>query len=591
MRRMPEGLINEIRSKTDLVDLVSKHLSLNKKGNNYWGLCPFHQDSNPSLSVAADKQIYKCFTCGAGGNAFTFLQNINAISFMEAVEILAQDAHIDVSEYVQKTPTIKDPEKEKLFSIMNEVGQFTSYQLGTEQGLSARSMLAKRDYDSALLQRFGVGVVLEDDQLTHFLQAKGFADEDLVKADISSYRNDRLRDVFYNRILFPIHDAYGRLIAFSGRTMDAHSKVKYINTKETLLYTKGNVIYNFHRAKDKARQEGYVVVSEGVTDTIAFTKAGIEQSVSLLGVACTPAQIALLKQCSNTIVLAFDGDVAGVRATYKIGKALVEAGLKVRVWRNDTGLDPDDALRQEGAAMMVEGLTKRLHWYDFVLKFARAQYGLESFENKQRMVQFALNELKGASDLERSHYVGKLAEMTNFRSEVLLAQLGTQQVQAEHLSNALQQIRPQQVAKHSIVLAERNILSLMLNSRDAAYQYRDKLGFMQNPLANRLALIILDTYRSQETLAIADLLSKDINQELKDFAMQLESELYLDDFSDLVLDEEILQVQAQLNQRAVEDLKRASQQSFDGDGGVANLQKAIDLLKKERRTLIDDKKD
>lgn len=588
---MPEGLINEIRSKTDLVDLVSKHLSLNKKGNNYWGICPFHEDSNPSLSVAADKQIYKCFTCGAGGNAFTFLQNYNSISFMEAVEILAQDANIDVSAYVQTKAAPKDPKKEILYEIMNEVGQFTSYQLHTEGGKSAKELMRQRDYDDVLLQTFGVGVVYDNDQITRFLQAKGFKDEDLVKADVSSYRNDQLKDVFYNRIMFPIHDPYGRLIAFSGRTMDAHSKVKYINTGETELYVKGNVLYNFHRAKDKARQQGYVVVSEGVTDTIAFTKAGIVESVSLLGVACTPAQIRLLKQCSNTIVLAFDGDVAGVRATYKIGKELHQNGLQVRVWRNDTGLDPDDALRQEGAQVLTEGLEKRLHWYDFILKFASLQYGLESFENKQRLVQFVLKELAGANELERNHYVGKLASMTNFTSEVLLSQMSDQETQVQARTQAIQHIPIKQELKPTTVLAERNILSLMLNSKDAAYQYRDKLGFMQDPLANRLALTILDVYRSQDTLNIADLISKDIPQELKDFAIQLESELYLDEFSDLVLYEEIANVQSQLNRKAVSDLKLAAQQTHDEDNRVAHLQRAMDLLKKERRTLIDDKKD
>lgn len=579
---MPEGLINEIRAKTDLVDLVSQHLSLTKKGNNYWGVCPFHKDTNPSLSVAADKQIYKCFTCGAGGNAFTFLQNIESISFMEAVVKLAQAANIDVSEYQQTSSKPKDPQKEVLYEIMSEAGQFTSYQVSTEAGLKARELLKERQYDEELIALFGIGVVYGDNQLTNYLKAKGFMDEDLIKADVSRMVNNELKDVFYDRIMFPIHDAYGRLIAFSGRTMDPYSKVKYINTGQTRLYTKGDVVYNYHRAKDAARKAGYVVVSEGVTDTIAFTKAGITETVSLLGVACTDQQVRLLKQCSSKVILAFDGDRAGIEASYKIGLKLRESGASVFVWYNDTGLDPDDALRKNGKEALLEGVEHRLHWYDFILNYGISQYGLESFENKKRVIEFVLGHLRSADDLEKSHYVEKLAQRTQFDVQVLMMQIQTQEVQTEQVNQIIQTHVPSTPVKRDIVLAERNILSLMLHSKQAAFLYRDHLGFMHSDLANQLALIILDAYRSQDTLSVADLLSKNMSPELQHFAIDMDSEVYLDTFVEKVLLEQINIIKAQLSDKGIQDLRQQAKMSDNLDDFSSNLQKAIDLSRRKK---------
>ncbi len=585
MRRMPEGLINEIRAKTDLVDLVSQHLSLNKKGNNYWGICPFHKDTNPSMSVASDKQIYKCFTCGAGGNAFTFLQNIENISFMEAVLKLGQEAGIDVSEYQQSTSKPVDPQVTLLREIMTEAGAYVSYQLHSESGKKAAEILAERQYDEDLIRKFGVGVVYGDNQLTRFLQAKGFKDEDLIKADLSRLVNDAIRDVFYDRIMFPIHDAYGNLIAFSGRAMDPYSKVKYINTSETRLYTKGDVVYNYHRAKDAARKEGYLLVSEGVTDTMAFTKAGLDQTVSLLGVACTDQQVRLLKQCSSTIVLAFDGDKAGIEATYKIGSKLRESGLLVYVWYNDTGLDPDDALRKYGEKSLLEGVEHRLHWYDFVLNYAISQYGLESFENKKRVTEFVLERLKLADDLEKSHYLEKLAQKTGFDISVLRGQIQGQKTQEQrHVEIVETHIAP--INHHTdIVMAERNILSLMLHSKLAAFLYRDQLGFMQSHLANQLALVILDAYRTQETLTIADLMSRNIDQSIKNFALEMESEVYLDTYDEKVLVEQMNIIKAQLSDKGIQDLRMQSASSGSLEDFTSNLQKAIDLSRRKKEGL------
>lgn len=580
MRRMPEGLISDIRAQADIVDLVSKYMTLTKKGNNYWGVCPFHEDHDPSMSVASDKQIYKCFVCGAGGNVFTFVQNFEKISFIEAVIKVANSIGVDVSGYQTSVTKVKDPHKEMLYEAMKQAGDFVSYQLATPKGEKALKLLHERQYDQDLIEKFEIGVVYDQNQLYNFLHAKGFYDKVLVEADLVRMMDGEVRDVFYNRIMFPIHDKYGRVIAFSARALEKDSKVKYINTSQTPLYTKGDIVYNMHRAKDAAREDNFLVVTEGVTDAIAFSKAGIDSVVSLLGVACTDQQVSLLRECSKTIVLAFDGDKAGFEASYHIGRKLQEKGLSVFVWYNDTGLDPDDALRQFGAKTVRKGLEHRIHWYDFVLNYAVGQYGTESFENRKRIAEFVMNELRNADDLEKSHYLTKLANKTNFEISVLRQQMGVKEGVIEGRKAYIHKTQVPKANSYGVSMHEKNILSLMLHSKQAAHIYRDKLGFMTSDLANDLALILLDLYRQSNTISGADILSMDLQDTMKDFAIEIQSGDYLSEFSEAILNEHIEAVKEYLIELGIEDLHKKHRESLELDKSIRLLEEAI--LKKRK---------
>ncbi len=577
MRRLPEALINDIRSKADIVDTISRYLTLSKKGKNYWGICPFHEDHDPSMSVSPDRQIYKCFVCGAGGNVFSFVKDFEKIGFLDAVIKTGDSVGVDLSEYAQSAAPV-NPEKERLYELVDEAQKFVSYQLFTHDGLQAQELMKARGYDQALLETFGVGVVYDQNQLIKFLSAKGFNDKELIDADLARMSDmGELRDVFYQRIMFPIHDPYGRAIAFSARALDQDSKVKYINSTETDLYTKGNVLYNYHRAKDAARKAGFVIITEGVTDSIAFTKAGRDNVVSLLGVACTDAQVNLIKQCSQTVILAFDGDKAGYEASFQIGQRLRKANCEVHVWYNDSGLDPDDAVRQLGADVVSKGVDDRIHWYDFILMYGIGNYGLESFENRKRVVEFVLKHLNDADDLEKSYYIKKLAEKTQFDEGVL-----HQQIKSSLNVPAPKIYTPQASTNgFKVSTAERNIIKQMLVSKEAAYIYRDQLGFLVSDLASDFALVILDSYRHSDIIDVADLLSMDISEGMKMFALEMDTGEYISTYDKEVLLQNIALVKRHLVDLGVSDLRDRQTDKDILDEKTRLLEEAIAALRKK----------
>ena len=579
--RIPEGIINDIRSKSDIVDVISTYLTLSKKGKNYVGICPFHEDHDPSMTVAPDKQIYKCFSCGAGGNIFTFVQNYEQISFVEAVIKMGNLANVDMNDYhVTNAPQISES-KQGIYDALDETQKFTEYQLYSKEGKVGLDLMKEREYSQELLKNFGVGLVFKDNQIYNFLKAKSFEDKTLLEADLIRLQEDEIKDVFYDRIMFPIHDAYGKVIAFSARALDKNSKVKYINSAETDVYIKSNVLYNFHRAKDEARKKSMIIVSEGVTDSIAFTKAGFINVVSLLGVACSPSQIKLLKQASNNVVLAFDADRAGIDATYQTGQKLRAAHCNVSVWYNDSGLDPDDLLRTKGKIAIEEGIENRSNWFDFLIHYSLSIYGLESFEHKKKVVEFVLNDLKKESNLEKSYYLEKLAKLTGFDQSVLSAELNLKS------QKKIQPIRNESATtKISFMdssLSELNILNMIIESREAAYIYRDGLGFLPSPNANKLALIILNHYRTHEKLNVADLISQDIGDETRSFLINLQSSTNLMPYNETVLKEIISLIEKQLTQFKLRDLRAQNMVLLSFEKSQKALSEAIETLRIDKK--------
>ncbi|MDV7679972.1 DNA primase [Erysipelothrix rhusiopathiae] len=582
MKRMPEELINDIRSKTDIVDTISRYMTLSKKGKNYWGVCPFHDDNNPSMSVSPDRQIYKCFVCGAGGNVFSFVKDFEKIGFIDAVVKTASFIDIDVTEYEPQNTVPVDEEKLKLFQALDETQKFTEFQLYTKTGKDALSKLEARGYSMELIKKFGIGVAFGDNQLSKYLIAKGFNEKELVDADLVRVTDRGIEDVFYQRIMFPIYDRHGRVIAFSARALSDENKVKYINTSETRLYTKGLTVYNLHNAKEAARKHDFILVAEGVTDTIAFTKSGYDNTVSLLGVACTNEQIQMLKQCSSNVVLAFDGDRAGLEATYQVGMKLRKAHCSVTVWYNDTGLDPDECIREYGIERVQKGVDDRINWLDFLMSYGIGNYGLDSFDNRKRVVQFMIDHLKNEDELEQSYYLKKLSDKTNFEYSVLSQQLNARSVMIER-DTPLISNNVSNTMEFNVNIPERAILRQMLISKEAAYLYRDQLGFLVSDLATDFALIILDCYRNQEVIEIADILSLNISEKMKKFAIDIESSDLLDGYNRASMEQNINLIRNHLVVMGIHDMKGRVLQQDKIDDQAALLEEAIKQLRNKNK--------
>ena len=367
MARLSEQEISQIRAKADIVDVIGRYVPLTRKGKSYKCVCPFHDDHDPSMSIAADKQIYKCFVCGAGGNVFTFVQNYEKISFIEAVYKVAEYAGVTLEHTLDVTPRIKDPHLQALHKACREAMEFTHYQLDTLDAKNVKEYLMRRNITEEIIKRFEIGYNPMDDALYRFLHAKKHADDDLVSAGLVRVTSLGMKDVFSHRIMIPIHDEFGEPVGFTARRVAENEEAKYINTTETDIYKKGNLIFNYHRAKQEVRKAKKAYLVEGAMDVLALEKVELHNAVATLGTAMTKEQLRLLQLLHVPIVVCYDGDKAGRNATYKFGKMAREAQLPFEIVDNKYGLDPDEVIDVYGKDELRALLDKTISWIDFLL--------------------------------------------------------------------------------------------------------------------------------------------------------------------------------------------------------------------------------
>ena len=511
--RIPEEEINAVRQHADIVQVIGKYLQIQKQGKDYVGLCPFHDDHSPSMHISPDKQIYKCFVCGSGGNVFTFVQNYEHISFPEAVERVASVVNIPLSvKATAEKP--KDPHRERLYKVLTETIRYTMYQLDAEAGVKEKSYLQKRGLDEAVCQRFEIGYNPTADQLYRFLKAKGYAEEDMIACNVLQVGGYGMHDVFGGRITFPIHDPFGNPIGFSARTIDPQNPSKYINTNDTPLFHKSDLVYNAHRAKTEARRQGKIYVCEGVTDVIAFDRAGIQNVVCTLGTACTQQQIQILKGLAAQIVFCYDGDDAGQAATVRAGRMAQKAGVLVSVVKNTTGLDPDELLQSQGVQSLQALVKNEIAWMEFYLHYLADRTNFDNYLEKKDFAQKMQKEIAGLSDaIDRQYFMQKLTEMTGF-----------------HLSPVPEAPRPASYVPPSVVRmpdglkqAEEKILAMMLASKKASRIFEENLGYLTDETNNAVAMLLVDAYRQSDRLELALLLDRAATQEEKNILAGLGS--------------------------------------------------------------------
>lgn len=515
MPTIREEDINAVREKADIVDVIGHYLQVQRKGKSYVALCPFHDDHSPSMSISQDKQIYKCFVCNAGGNVFSFVQNYEKISFPEAVGRVASLVGYPLTitdSYQQKKV---DPHKETLYKLLNEAIKFFMYELNSEEAKQEKEYLEKRGLDQATRERFQIGYNPKGDKLYAFLKAKGYHEKDMVACNLIRTAEDGLHDVFYGRITFPIHDKDGNPIGFSARSLDANTTSKYINTNETELFEKGKLLFNYHRARNQARKEKEVYIAEGVTDVIAFQKAGIENCVCTLGTACTKQQIQQLKQLAPTVVFCYDGDDAGQNATYKAARLAKDAGIDVLVVNNKTGKDPDEILREQDKEGLINLSKNTIPWMEFVIQYHSRKVNMDNYLEKKEFVQKTLTEIQALEDpLDRQHYSQVLSQLTGFTLDL------------EQPSKPVTPIQHKVSSKipNGAKEAEEAILYYMLQEEEASHDFETNLGFLNDRDRNELALMIVDAYRTQETIDAMRLMDSTKNEEIKKLIASLLAE-------------------------------------------------------------------
>lgn len=419
---MNQELINELRQKADIVEVISSYIPLTKKGRNYFGLCPFHDDTNPSMSISSEKQIYKCFVCGNSGNVFNFIMEYEHLSFRDAILYLAKKYNMEGEFNLPKVVSHNDP----YYNIMEIALKFYQNNLNSLEGEKARNYLQSRMLTPAIIEEFGIGLALANkDTLTKLLIGKGHTLEKLNLIDLANTNHDS----FINRIVFPLHDYRGRVIGFSGRIYNGEDLNKYQNTKETPIFKKRENLFNYHRVREEVRKSKSVIIMEGFMAVIRAYTVDIKNCVATMGTALSQEQLSLIKKLSNEIILCYDGDQAGKKATLLNGEQFLKSGVNPRVISLPENLDPDDYIIKYGKDKFIDLMTNAPLFTDYKLKNLKSNYDLNSVSDKSDYINQVLLELSKENDIIKREIVLKnLAKDTDIWYNTLekrLLELGT----------------------------------------------------------------------------------------------------------------------------------------------------------------------
>lgn len=481
-QKIDEQKIEEIRSSSDIVDVISDYMHLTKRGRNWFGLCPFHHEQSPSFSVSTDKQIFHCFGCGAGGNVITFVMDIEQIPFPEAVAKLGDRAgvHVAVASKVDELENMS-PEGQS-HRRMKEAHQIAAEYyhhmlLHTEDGEEALQYLEDRGFSQALIEEYQIGYALPSwDGLTNLLTARGF---DLAEVAASGLVIQREQDGgcfdrFRGRVMFPIRDEGGKTIAFSGRILQkSDAEAKYMNSPESPIFHKSQVFFNLDKARASIRKQHKVIIMEGFIDVLAAVRAGIRNAVATMGTALTPQHVTKLKRLVEQVIICYDGDGAGWEAAKRAGELLTESRVKVDIAVLPDKLDPDDYVQQHGPIAFKEDIIEKPHTYiAFVKMHARRGKNFQFDNDKMQYVQEVVELLvHNASPLERDLYIRQLADETNLSEAAILATLRQQESDEAKRSKRQQQqeryepvVVTQQMKLNATDRAERRLLSHMLHN-------------------------------------------------------------------------------------------------------------------------------
>ena len=405
----PEEIVEEVRTKNDIVDVISGYVKLQKKGSNYFGLCPFHNEKSPSFSVSYSKQMYYCFGCGAGGNAITFLMEYENYSFPEALKALADRAGVALPEKdMSKEARAQADLRTTLLEINKLAANYFYYQLKHPQGRAGYEYLRNRQLTDDTIRRFGLGFANKTgDDLYRYLKDKGYRDQILKETGLVTIEEKGTHDKFWNRVMFPIMDVNNRVIGFGGRVM-GDGKPKYLNSPETRLFDKSRNLYGLDYARTS--REKFLLICEGYMDVIAMHQAGFTNAVASLGTALTPGHASLIKRYADQVILTYDSDGAGVRAALRAIPILKEAGISCKVLNLEPYKDPDEFIKNLGPEEFRQRVDKARNSFLFEIDVMKREYDLEDPEQKTRFYNSAARKLLEFPEaLERDNYIQAVA--------------------------------------------------------------------------------------------------------------------------------------------------------------------------------------
>ncbi|WP_132007636.1 DNA primase [Mesobacillus foraminis] len=489
--RIAEEKINEIRQAVEIVDVIGDYVQLKKHGRNYFGLCPFHGENTPSFSVSPDKQIYHCFGCGAGGNVFSFLMEVDGLSFQEAALKLAERTNIELE--VEAASPLKRkayPENYRQMVDAHELLRKFYHHLlvNTDEGQPALEYLLKRGFSKESIDKFQIGYALPSwEFVTGFLQKKGYSAEHMEKAGliIKRDRDGTFFDRFRDRVMFPILDHQGNTIAFSGRAL-GDDEPKYLNSPETPIFNKSKILYNFSKARSSIRKHQHAILFEGFADVIAADRSGVENGVATMGTSLTGEHVSILKKNVQNITICYDSDKAGIEAAYRAAVLLNDAGCTVKVAMMPSGMDPDDYIRKYGEEKFRnEVIGSSSTFMSFKIQYFRRGKNLQNEGDRLQYIEEVLKEISRLDKaVEKDLYLRQLADEFSLSLDALKQQAN--QSQDNGKGQPARQPQPEPEKKQFVFTrqaglkpayheAERRLIAHMIRNSEIAYKVQELL--------------------------------------------------------------------------------------------------------------------
>ena len=584
MPRISESKINEIRESADIVDIIKNYIPLELKGKNYFGVCPFHQDHSPSMSVSKEKQMYKCFSCGAAGNVFTFVSNYENIPFIEAVVKVAGILGISVGDYTTTQPKEK---YEREYNAMDLALKFYQNTLRTKDGGAAREYLLKRELNEEMQKVFDIGLSTTSDKLYPFLKQKGMDEKFLFDLGLIIQEEGSIKDTFKDRILFPIHDAKGHAVGFTGRVYKGDYKPKYLNSKENYIFKKGNILFNYHRARDAIRTKKEVVIVEGNMDAIRMYVSGIKNTIALMGVSLTKEQIDLIRNLHATVILMLDNDEAGRTATLTNGEALESAGITCKVVRLSGEKDPDEYILKNGVQQMITNIAHAESYLEFKIKALKDNKDLTDATVLSSYIKSVLQSISDEDAITKEVTINKLVEDYKLDKDILnneLKKMATNNnvnVKVVARGSLKKKINKEEISARSIIY-------YMMNDYKYIKMYQTNLGYFKSANYRGMANEILYYMTKNKTMNFADFMSYVAVSPLKEEFETVIRDTKIEDFSDSTFLDYILNIKESRIKGSIKECKKIIKDSSDILEQEKEMQKII-TLKSELEKIIEER--
>lgn len=567
-----------IKAQADIVDIISRYIPTNRKGKDYVAVCPFHDDHDPSMHISTDRQLFKCFVCGTGGDVFTFVQKMEKISFPESIVSVAGMIGYPLEVAAQSfkpRPSPFDP----LYKMMAEYIDYSEYILSSQDGARAREYLKERKFSRELIEKFQIGFVPDSNVQKRFINLKKWPDALLRKTGLVYANQPDLSPVFYDRITIPIHDEHGHPVGLTARKLpDSRQEAKYINTSTTEIYNKGNLLFNYHRAKEAARKSRRLFLVEGAMDVLGLAKAGIDEGIAALGTAFTREQMTLIRRLNVPVSVFYDSDAAGQKACWKFGKAALEAGISFSVVSNSLGKDPDEIYCQYGEKTLRAVCEKTIPFVEFAFHYLQSEYHLDNYEDKKAYAaQIASLIQKTLDEHEAPLYYQRLRELTGFSYEP--------QETGRELSRRIEKNRRQKmpevplmpVTENGRQKAEKAALSCMLVSERYVNDFMDEIGYFQDEACQALSLLIYDIYRKYGSMQPDLLLHSASRDEVRNLLVDLLSEDH--EISDEFFHDSLIKIRESMLTEQIEQLNTGIRMQTDAKS-------RLDLIARKQALIV-----